>query len=42
LFSTAKKVAAEIGVIEGYKLYFNVWPQAQDIMHVHLHLISDI
>jgi histidine triad (HIT) family protein len=24
LFSTAKKVAAEIGVIEGYKLYFNV------------------
>lgn len=42
LFSTAKNVAQEIGVIEGYKLYFNVGPKAQDIMHVHLHLLSDI
>ena len=42
LFTTAKNLAKQLGVSEWYKLHFNVWPLAQDVMHIHLHLLSDI
>lgn len=39
----AKKIAWELGIAEWYKLHFNVWEKWwQEIMHIHLHLLSDI
>lgn len=42
LFSVAKKLAQDLNIAEWYKLFFNVGPKAQDVMHIHLHLLSDI
>jgi len=42
LFSIARKLAQDLHISEWYKLLFNVGPQAQDVMHIHLHLLSDI
>ncbi len=43
MFFVAKKVAKDLWVQDGYKLHFNVgtlwW---QEVMHIHLHLLSDI
>lgn len=43
MFFVAKKIAKELWIEEGYKLNFNVWEKwGQEIMHIHLHLLSDI
>ena len=42
LFSVARKLAQDLKITEWYKLFFNVGPKAQDVMHIHLHLLSDI
>lgn len=43
MFFVAKKVAKDLWVSEGYKLNFNVWEKWwQEVMHIHLHLLSNI
>ncbi len=43
MFFIAKKLASNLGVSEGYQLHFNVWKKWwQEVMHLHLHLLSDI
>ncbi len=43
MFFTAQKVAKNMGVSEWYKLNFNVWEKwGQEVMHIHMHLLSDI
>jgi diadenosine tetraphosphate (Ap4A) HIT family hydrolase len=43
LFFVAKKVAYDLNIQEGYQLKFHVWALwGQEIMHLHLHLLSDI
>jgi histidine triad (HIT) family protein len=42
LFEVAKNIAKELNIEEWYKLHFNVWPKEQDVMHIHLHLLSNI
>lgn len=43
LFFVAKKVAKDLWIDEWYKLSFNVWEKAgQEVMHIHLHLLSNI
>lgn len=43
LFFVAKQVAKDLGVSEWYKLHFNVGEKWwQEVMHIHLHLLSNI
>ena len=43
MFFVAKRLAKELWIQEGYKLNFNVWEKGwQEVMHIHLHLLSDI
>ena len=43
MFFVAKKVAKQLWIEEWYKLCFNVWEKwGQQIMHIHLHLLSNI
>lgn len=43
MFFVAKKVAKDLWISEWYKLHFNVWKKWwQEVMHIHLHLLSDI
>lgn len=42
LFMRAKQIALELWIEQGYKLHFNVGPKEQDVMHIHLHLLSNI
>lgn len=43
MFFVAKKVAKDLWISEGYKLNFNVWAKwGQEVMHIHLHLLSNI
>lgn len=43
MFLTAKKMASDLKISEGYQLHFNVWPKGwQEVMHLHLHLLSDL
>ncbi len=43
MFFVAKKVAKDLWIDEWYKLNFNVWEKAgQEVMHIHLHLLSNI
>lgn len=43
LFFVAKTIAQDLNIDEGYKLHFNVWEKGwQEVMHIHLHLLSDI
>ncbi|MDD2907495.1 MAG: histidine triad nucleotide-binding protein [Candidatus Gracilibacteria bacterium] len=43
MFFVAKKVAKDLGISEGYKLKFNVGKLGgQEVMHLHLHLLSNI
>ena len=41
MFFVAKKVASNLWISDNYMLKFNVWSQAQDVMHIHLHLTSN-
>lgn len=43
MFFVAKKLALKLWIQEWYKLAFNVWKKWwQEVMHLHLHLLSDI
>ncbi|MDD2871387.1 MAG: histidine triad nucleotide-binding protein [Candidatus Gracilibacteria bacterium] len=43
MFFVAKKIAKDLGIDEGYKLQFNVGEKGgQEIMHIHLHLLSNL
>lgn len=42
MFFIAKKLAKNLWISEWYKLHFNVWEKEQDVMHIHMHLLSDI
>lgn len=43
MFFVAKKIVNDLGISEWYKLHFNVWEKwGQEVMHIHLHLLSDI
>ena len=43
MFFVAKDIASKLGVSEWYKLNFNVWEKWwQEVMHIHLHLLSNI
>lgn len=43
MFFIAKKLAFELWISEWYKLHFNVWKKWwQEVMHIHLHLLSNI
>lgn len=42
MFEIAKNIAKDMWIEKWYTLKFNVWELAQDIMHLHLHLKSNI
>jgi len=43
MFFVAKKVAKDLWIQDWYKLQFNVWEKwGQEVMHIHLHLLSNI
>ena len=43
MFFVAKKIAKQMWIDEWYKLQFNVWAKwGQEVMHIHLHLLSNI
>ena len=43
MFFVAKKLAKDLNISQGYKLSFNVWEKWwQEVMHIHLHLLSDL
>ena len=43
MFFVAKKIAKDLKIEEWYKLHFNVWEKWwQEVMHIHLHLLSNI
>lgn len=43
MFFVAKKIAFSLWIDEWYKLNINVWEKGwQEIMHLHLHLLSNI
>ncbi|MDD3646183.1 MAG: HIT domain-containing protein [Candidatus Gracilibacteria bacterium] len=41
MFYVAKKVAKDVGVEKAYRLRLNVG-DLQDVMHIHMHLLSDL
>lgn len=43
MFFIAKNIAKKLNIQDWYKLHFNVGVKwGQEIMHIHLHLLSDI
>lgn len=43
MFMVAKKLALQLEISQWYTLHFNVWELGgQEIMHIHLHLLSNI
>ncbi|MBW7954825.1 histidine triad nucleotide-binding protein [Candidatus Gracilibacteria bacterium] len=43
MFLVAKKIAKDLNIDAGYRLHFNVGALGgQEVMHIHLHLLSDI
>ena len=43
MFFVAKKIAKDLNIEEWYQLHFNVWKKWwQEVMHIHLHLLSDL
>lgn len=43
MFFVAKKVARDLWISNWYKLKFNVWKEwGQEVMHIHMHLLSNI
>lgn len=42
MFFVAQKVAIDLWIEWAYQLHFNVWKEWwQEIMHLHMHLLSD-
>ncbi len=42
MFFVAQKVAKDMDIDWAYQLHFNVWKEWwQEIMHLHMHLLSD-
>lgn len=43
MFFVAKNIAKNLWISDWYKLKFNVWEKWwQEVMHIHLHLLSNI
>lgn len=42
MFLVSKKMAYNYWVENWYKLMFNVWEKYQEVMHIHMHLLSDL
>lgn len=43
MFFVAKNLAKKMWISEWYQLHFNVWKKGwQEVMHIHLHLLSDL
>lgn len=43
MFFVAKKIAFDLWITWWYKLHFNVWKNwGQEVMHLHLHLLSNM
>lgn len=42
MFFVAKKVAKDLWISNWYKLIINVWEKYQEIMHIHMHLLSNL
>lgn len=43
MFFIAKKIAKDLNIDAWYQLHFNVWALWwQEVMHIHLHLLSDL
>ena len=43
MFFVAKEIAKDLKIEEWYQLHFNVWKKWwQEVMHIHLHLLSNI
>lgn len=43
MFIVAKNIALDLSISEGYQLHFNVWEKWwQEVMHLHLHLMSNL
>jgi diadenosine tetraphosphate (Ap4A) HIT family hydrolase len=43
MFFVAKKIAKDLKIEEWYQLHFNVGAKGgQEVMHIHLHLLSDL
>lgn len=43
MFFVAKKVAKNLWIDEWYQLHFNVWKKWwQEVMHIHMHLMSNL
>lgn len=43
MFLVAKKIAFDLWIWEWYQLHFNVWEAWwQEVMHIHMHLLSDL
>lgn len=40
LLMTARKVAAELGIQDNYKLHMNVGNKVQQVPHIHLHILG--
>lgn len=40
LLQTARKVAAQVGIQDNYKLHMNVGTQVQLVPHIHLHILG--
>ncbi len=43
MFFVAKNIAKDLWIADWYQLHFNVWKKWwQEVMHIHLHLLSDL
>jgi len=43
MFFTAQKIASDLQISTWYQLHFNVWKAWwQEVMHLHMHLTSDL
>ena len=43
MFFVAKLIAYKLWIAEWYQLHFNVWKKwGQEVMHLHMHLLSEI
>lgn len=43
MFLVSKKIARDLWLDEWYQIHFNVWEKWwQEVMHIHMHLLSDL
>lgn len=43
MFFITQKITKDLNIAEWYQLHFNVWEKGgQEVMHIHMHLLSDI